>query len=219
MLAAVTAVPALVTQAAQSTRRSEQGVVGFRLHRVFDVHAGPYHRHDDMQFAGIYSDGRLIKIRIVTQTIDGRETDARTKANTERQYEHPAPGDLFVRPFDPQHLAEYAFDPPDGRTVHFRALVRDKGHGDGTFTVDAAGNVTAVQYSPSVMPPYARSVAVTIDRTAVLPGYWAPSREFDRYSGRYFLFAAGGTLEIDQDRFVRFASEAAALDALASGRI
>lgn len=219
MIAFAAAVPALVTLAAERTQRFERGIVGFRMHRVFDVHAGPYHRHDDMLFAGVYEDGRLVKVRILQQQVGGKETDAQTKAQTAASYEHPAPLDVFARPFDPAHLGEYAYDLADARTVRFRALVRDAAHGDGTFAVDPDGDVVSVQYSPVVMPRYARSGTVTDHRAQVLPAYWTTVSETHHYGGRYAIFSGGADVTIEQSGFVRFATEAEAFAALDAGRI
>lgn len=219
MIAFAAAVPALVALAAERTQRFERGIVGFRLHRVFDVHAGPYRRHDDMELAGVYEDGRLVHVRVLHQQVGGRETDAQTKAQTAASYEHPSPLDVFARPYDPAHLAEYSYEPAGADTVRFRALAQDAAHGDGTFTVDAAGDVVSVQYSPVVMPRYARSGTVTDERAEVLPGYWAATKETHHYGGRYAIFAGGADVTIEQSRFVRFASEAQAIAALDAGSI
>jgi hypothetical protein len=219
VIAQAAAVPAIVAQAAQIAARAQQGIVGFRLHRAFDVHAGPFHRHDDMEFAGVYEDGRLIKVRILHQQIGGQETDDATKSKTEHGYEHPGPNDVFARPYDERHLNDYADDLlPDG-TIRFRALVRDPAHGDGTFSVDAAGNVLTVHYTPCVMPPYAHAGTVDQRLAEVLPGYWTLTLEQHHYTGRYFVFSGEATATIDQSRFVRFSDEAAALQALNDGRI
>lgn len=219
MIAFAAAVPALVALAAERTQRFERGIIGFRLHRVFDVHAGPYHRHDDLEFAGVYEDGRLVKVRILHQQVGGKETDAQTKAQAAAAYEHPAPLDVFARPFDPAHLSEYSYEAAEARTFRFRALVRDAAHGDGTFTLDGDGNVVGVQYSPAVMPRYARSGTVTEERAEVLPSYWTTVKETHHYGGRYAIFSGGADVTIEQSRFVRFATEAQAFAALDAGQI
>lgn len=219
MIAAVNAVPALVALAAERTARFERGIVAFRLHRVFDVHAGPQNRHDDMEFAGVYEDGRLIKVRILHEQIGGRETDEATKARTAQQWEHPAPQDVFARPFDPKHLTEYSYDPPAGNTVRFHALVRDSSHGDGTFTVNAQGDVVAVHYTPCALPKYATSGSIDLQRAEVLPEYWTTTSELYQYRGRYFIFSGGATAKLEWSRFTRFATVAEALQSLEAGRM
>lgn len=219
MIAFAAAVPALVVLAAERTQRFERGVVGFRLHRVFDVHAGPYRRHDEMEFAGVYEDGRLVKVRILHQEVGGKETDAQTKAQTAASYAHPAPLDVFARPFDPAHLNEYTYELADARTVRFRALVRDAAHGDGTFALDSDGDVVSMAYSPVVMPRYARSGTVADQRAQVLPAYWTIVEETHHYGGRYAIFSGGADVTIEQSHFVRFATEADALAALDGGRL
>lgn len=219
MIAATVAVPALVSQAAQRTAQFERGVVGFRLHRVLDVHAGPYHRRDEMELAVVYDNGRLVKVRVIDQKTGGTETSDSVKAQTAEKYEHPAPSDVFARPYDAQHFAEYAYGAPQGLTVHFHALVHDAAHGDGFFSVDPRGDVVSLEYSPAVMPQYAHSGTIDQQLSAVLPDYWALTKEVQHYSGRYVLFSGSAAVTIDQSKFVRFANEAAAFSALDAGRI
>lgn len=219
MIDVAAALPAIVTQAAQRTRVAERGVVGVRVHRLFDVHAGPYSRHDDMEFAAVYQDGVLVRMRIIYQRVGGKDTDAATKAQTQQKYEHPAPGDVFQRPYDPRYLDDYDYEVVDPHTVRFKAKVRDAGHGDGTFTIDEASNVVSVQYSPTVMPQYARSGTVTYQRAQVLPQFWGVTKEVQEYHGRYAIFSGGATATITQGPFVRFADLGAAVAALDAGRI
>jgi hypothetical protein len=206
--------PAIVTQAAQRTQTTERGVVTVRVHRVFDVHAGPYSRHDDMVFSAAYQDGTLVKMHIISQQVGGKDTDAATKAETERKYEHPAPGDVFQRPYDPRHLSEYTYEVAGPQTVRFKTLVRDAGHGDGTFTVDSNYNVVSVQYSPAALPQHASSGTVTDTREQVLPGYWAVTREVQEYRGHYAIFGGGATATITQSGFTKYPNVAAAIAAL-----
>jgi hypothetical protein len=219
MIDVAAALPAIVTQAAQRTQLSEKGVVGVRVHRLFDVHAGPYSRHDDMQFAAVYQDGVLIRMRITYQRVGGKDTDAATKSQTQQKYEHPAPGDVFDRPYDARYVNDYDYDLADPHTVRFRAKVRDAGHGDGTFTVDGDANVVSVQYSPCTMPQYAKSGTVTDQRAQVLPKYWALTQEVQEYHGRYAIFSGGATATITQGPFIRFPDVATAVAALEAGRI
>jgi hypothetical protein len=219
MIDVAVALPAIVTQAARRTQLSERGVVGVRVHRVFDVHAGPYSRHDDMEFAAVYQDGVLLKMRIIYQRTGGKDTDSRTKAETEQKYEHPAPGDVFDRPYDTRFLNDYDYEVVDAHTVRFKTKIRDAGHGDGTFTVDNAFNVVSVQYTPAAMPKYAKSGTVTGQRSEVLPQYWSTTREVQEYRGRYAIFSGGATATITQGPFTRFPNAAAATAALDAGRI
>jgi hypothetical protein len=213
------AVPAIVTQAAQRTQATERGVVGYRTHRVLDVHAGPYSRHDDMVFAAVYENGVLVKMRIVYQKIGGKETDAATKAQTENKYEHPAPGDVFSRPYDSKFFNDYSYQTVDAHTVRFTTNVHKAGYGDGTFTVDNDGNVVSLEYAPAVLPQHANSGTVKDQFAQVLPNYWALTQEVQQYSGRYFLFGGGGTATITNSAFTRFADTASATAALDAGRI
>jgi hypothetical protein len=219
MIDVAVTLPAIVTQAAQRTQLSERGVVGVRVHRLFDVHAGPYSRHDDMVFAAVYEDGVLVRMRVIYQREGGKETDAAAKARTQQKYEHPAPGDVFDRPYDPRYLNDYDYEVVDAHTVRFKTKVRDAGHGDGTFTVDAAANVVSVQYAPAALPKYSKSGTVTDERAQVLPQYWSLTKEVQEYRGRYAIFSGGATATITQGPFTRFANLAAATAALDAGRI
>jgi hypothetical protein len=213
------AAPAIVMQAAQQTQRTERGVVGLRVHRVFDVHAGPYHRHDDLQFAAVEENGAIVKVRILTQSTGGKETDANTKAQTANRYEHPAYGDLLERPFDPRYVKDYSYEVADARTVRFKSLVRDAAHGDGTFTLDSDDNVTTYQYAPNVYPQYTTGGTVTDQRAQVLPNYWALTQELYQYKGHYAIFGGGATATITYGNYVHFESVSSALSALDAGRI
>lgn len=219
MIALAAAVPAIVMSAAERTQQTERGVVAYRVHRVFDVHAGPYKRHDDLEFAGVYENGRLVKVRIISQQVGGKDADDRTKAQTAAKYENPAPTDVFRRPYDPRFLADYTYEVADARTVRFKALVRDAAHGDGTFTVDPAGNVLHVQYAPAALPQYSKSGTVEDQRAEVLPGYWATPRETQQYSGRYAIFGGGANVVITESAFQRFDALPAALAALNEGHL
>ncbi len=215
---AAAAVPAIVTRVAQRTQQTERGVVGVRVHRVFDVHAGPYHRHDDLQFSAVEENGAIVKVRIVTQTTNGKETDANTKAQTANRYEHPAPADLFDRPFDARYINDYTYTVVDANTVRFTSSIHDAAHGDGTFTIDSADDVTSYQYTPNVYPQYTTSGNVTDTRAQVLPNYWALTQELYQYKGHYSIFGAAATATITYGNYARFSDLSTALSALAAGR-
>lgn len=218
-LLAAAAVPAIVTQVAQRTQQSERGVVGVRVHRVFDVHAGPYHRHDDLQFSAVEQNGAIVKVRIVTQTTNGKESDAATKAQTANRYEHPAPGDLLDRPFDPKYVNDYAYTIVDAHTVRFTSTIHDAAHGDGTFTFDNGDNVTSYEYAPNVFPQYTTSGTVTDQRAQVVSNYWALTQELYQYKGHYAIFGAGATATITYSNYASFSDLSTALSALAAGSI
>lgn len=219
MIDVAVTLPAIVTQAAERTELTERGVAGWRVHRVFDVHAGPYARHDDMEFAAVYQDGVLVKMHIIYQKVGGKETDAATKAQTEQKYEHPAPGDVFSRPYDPKSLNDYTYEIVNPQTVRFTTKVRDAGHGDGTFTVDNAFNVVSVKYTPAAMPQHASSGTVTDQRAQVLPNFWAATQEVQEYRGHYAIFGGSATATITQSAFSRFPDVTTATAALNAGKI
>jgi hypothetical protein len=212
-------VPPIVLRAAQQTVRTEAGIVSYRTHRVFDVHAGPSSRHDDMVFTAVYQDGCLVKMRIISDTIGGKQASAQQIAQTEQSYEHPKPGDLFDRPYDPRYVNDYQYEVTADETVHFTAVNRSAGYGDGTFTVDSVYDVASVTYSPTVLPPHATSGTVVDQRAQVLPNYWAVTQETQQYRGHYSIFGAAGNVVITNSAFQRFSTLEAALAALDAGRI
>lgn len=217
---AVTATPPpAIVRIAEQTRRSERGIVGYRLHRVFDVHAGPFGRHDEFELAVISVDGKTDSVRVLRYTIGGRQADDKARAALKSQYEHPNPQDLFARPFDSAYLAEYRFEQIDPRTFRFVPFTRDSRHGEGRFSVDADGNVVSMTYTPGVMPQHASSGSITIARAQVLPKYWMQTRETHEYRGRYAIFSGSATVSIEASGFTSFADVASARAALDAGRI
>lgn len=218
-VAAAGSLPAIVMQAPQRTQAGEQGVVGFRLERTFDVHAGPFHRHDELLLAVVDEDGRTIKVRVLRNNTGTHVASDSENAQLAEKYAHPDPGDVFYRPFDLRYGADYRCEMSDAHTVHFKSLVRDSNHGDGTFSVSDSGNVVAFAYSPNVLPQYSSSGTIADERSEVLPGYWAMTRETHRYSGRYAIFGGNATVLITQSHFQRFTDEASALASLDAGRL
>jgi hypothetical protein len=207
-------VPPLVAAVGQRYQQTARGVVTFRLHRVFDVHAGPQSRHDDLVLDGVYSGGTLVSVRILSDTVGGKAQSAEQIATAEYQWTHPKPGDVFCQPFDPRCFTGYAYRPLRNGTIAFTALVSDGSHGSGSFTYDALHNVTSFTYRPSVMPQYARSGTVSDVRSKVLTGYWASTHETQQYSGHYALWNGGATVDYTWSGFARFATVPAAVRAI-----
>lgn len=198
------AAPPAVVQIAQHAKQQEQGIVLYRLHRVFDVHAGPMHRHDVMELALISQDDRVVKVRVLHADEGGKPLDQTRIAQIEDQYERPKPADIFHRPFDPDYLSEYTYQALDSTTYRFTSTQHDGGHGNGTLWTDEGGNVVKYQYAPNVLPKYATSGTITYDRSQVLPGVWALTREAHEYRGHYVIFGGGATAVITYDSYVRY---------------
>lgn len=217
MIAAVT-VPPIVASIGQRNAQTSRGVVAFRMHRVFDVHAGPSHRHDDLVLEGVYRNGTLVSVHILSDTVGGKVQTPQQIAEAERQWVNPKPGDVFHPPYDPRYFREYHYGPIAPGSVSFVASVNDAGHGTGSFTYDSSENVTSYTYSPAVMPQYATSGSVTGIRRKVLRGYWAVTQEVQQYSGRYALWKGGATTEYTMSEFRRYASVAAAVAAIRGER-
>lgn len=207
--------PPAVVEIAQRIPRQEAGVVLYRLRRVFDVHAGPMHRHDEMQLAVVTQDGRVVKVRVLEAFEGGNPLDAQRILQIENQYEHPKASDIFHRPFDPAYVQEYTFQSLDPTTYRFTSAVRDASHGDGTFRIDDAGNVVKYEYAPNVMPQYATSGTITYERSQVLAGLWEVRRETHEYRGHYLFFGGGASAVVVYDSFQKFDDLPSAMAALA----
>lgn len=202
----------------RATREFEQttrGVVTFVYDRNLFVHAGPMSRHDELMFYGVSVDGRLVKVRVVREVIDGKNADAAQIASAAQSYEHPKPGDVFEVPFDPRYLSLYDYRVADAHTVQFAPVHPEYGLGSGTFTVDGRGDVVGYQYAPSVLPPHTTSATIVDERRQALPGYWTVTQETQSYSGRYAIFGGDGTVRIDVMDFHRYPSLVAAVRAIA----
>lgn len=212
-------VPPAVAQIAQRVERQEQGIFLYRLHRVFDVHAGPMHRHDDLDLAVVVQDAAVVKVRVLRALTGGKPADGPAMQQIEQQYERPKSTDVFHRPFDPKYVNEYTFRPQDGGTYAFSSSLRDGSHGEGTFSLDRDGNVVKYVYTPYALPQYASSGTVVNERSQVLPGVWYLTREAHEYRGHYLIFGGGATAVITYNSFRRYADLNSALTALSSNSI
>ncbi len=167
-----------------------------------------------MVLAVAIQDGRTLKVRVIRATTGGKSADAAGMSQIEHQYEHPAPGDSFHRPFDPLYANEYTFQQVDPSTYRFASSVRDGAHGTGTLSLDAAGNVVKYQYTPNVLPRYTSSGTIVGERSQVLPNFWWLTREAHAYSGHYAIFGGGATVIITYDSFSRYPDLASVLTGL-----
>ena len=209
--------PPAVVQIAQHVQRQETGVVSYQLTRTFDAHVGPFRRHEELELAIVSQDGTTVKVRVIRYQIGGRDQDANARAQMEAKYEHPNPHDVFHRPFDLQYLSEYTYGDDTSQTVHFTSQSQDSSHGDGTFSLDADGDVVEMVYTPKALPQYASSGTVTDDRAQVLPNYWSVTREVHHYRGRYAIFGGRADVDIEYAQFKRFPDVQSATAALESG--
>jgi hypothetical protein len=203
--------PPALTQVAQRFEATSRGVVGFRMHRTFDVHAGFQRRHEELTMEGIYDDGKVAKVRISTYTIDGKDASAADRSTVELAWEHPQPGNVFAPPFDADNFTSYEYRSAGAQDIAFTSDVKDQAHGSGTFSYDADGDVVTYEYHPNVLPPHASSGDVTVQRAQVLPGYWAVTQEIQHYSGTYAIFHGSGTVTMNYSDFRRFADLPSAL--------
>ncbi|MGC1381639.1 MAG: hypothetical protein WA814_11530 [Candidatus Baltobacteraceae bacterium] len=206
--------PPALAQIAQRFQESSRGIVSFSLHRTLDVHAAFRSRHEDQVLQGIYQDGAVVKVRVVSDAIDGKAAPAAEQTAIEERYDHPRPGDAFEPPFDPRYVDAYQYQAGNPGTVTFTSSLRDAAHGSGSFTYDSAGNVLAYTYQPGTLPPYATSATVSDQRAEVLPGLWAVTQETQQYKGSYGPFAGAGTVSIAYSNFKRFSDIQSALDSI-----
>jgi hypothetical protein len=206
--------PPALTLVAQRFAETNRGIVGFHLHRVFDVHAGFSKRHEELALDGIYSDGAIVKVHVSSYTIDGKPADAATQATLVQSYEHPAPGAIFNVPFDPRYVEAYQYQSAGPQKIAFTSSLRDPAHGNGSFSFDDGGNVLSYTYQPNVLPPHASFGQVTDRRSEALPGYWAVVEETQQYKGSYGPFPGAGTVDITFSDFHRFTDLQSALRSL-----
>ena len=206
--------PPALAIVAQRFADTSRGIVGFHLHRVFDVHAGFSKRHEDLVMDGVYSDGEIVKVHVSSYTIDGKPADAATQATLVQSYEHPSAGALFNLPFDPRYVEAYQYQSAGPQKIAFTSSVRDAAHGNGSFSFDTSGNVLSYTYQPNVLPPHASFGEVTDRRSEALPGYWAVVEETQQYKGSYGPFPGAGTVEITFSDFHRFSDLPSALRSL-----
>ncbi len=160
--------PPALRQVAQRYEATSRGVVGFRMQRIFDVHAGPRRRHEELTLEGVYNNGAVVKVRVLNYTIDGKPASASDRSTLQEEWEHPQPGNAFAPPFDPRNFGAYSYRSAGAQTIAFSSSVNDRGHGSGTFTYDGAGNVIAYTYHPNVLPPHAKSGEINDRRGQVL---------------------------------------------------
>jgi hypothetical protein len=209
-----TGAPPVLMQVAQRFSATNQGVVGFHLHRTFDVHAGLSGRHEDLVMSGIYDAGSIVKVRILSYTIDGKPANGSDQAALQQGYEHPKPGDIPNPPFDSRYLGAYQYQIAGAGTMSFTSSLNDTAHGSGSFSYDAADNVVAYTYQPNVLPRYATSGVVTDRRSEVLSGYWAVTQETQQYKGHYGPFPGTATVQVEFSDFRRFPDLQSAIRAL-----
>ncbi|MGP8099994.1 MAG: hypothetical protein ACLQHL_04375 [Candidatus Cybelea sp.] len=199
---------------AQQFAETTRGIVGFRLHRVLDVHAGFQSRHEDLVMVGVYDDGAIAKVRIVSYAIDGKPASSSDDAAMERAYEEPKSGGAFEPPFDARYADAYSYRQDTPQTIAFTSGLRDGAHGNGTFAYGADHNVVWYAYQPNVLPPHANSGTIVDRRAEVLPKYWAVTQETQQYRGSVGPFPGAATEQVDFSDFSRFPDLQSALRSL-----
>ena len=206
--------PPALAQVAQRFAATSRGFVVFQMHRVFDVHTALQRRHEELVMNGVYDDGTLVRVRVVSYAVNGRPAGQSDVAAVEQSWNHPKPSDVFAPPFDPRNFGAYQYRSYGNSTIGFSSNLRDAGHGSGTFTYDARGNVVSYTFVPNVLPPHATSGEVADRRSEVLPGYWASTDETQQYRGSYGPFAAAGAIAVTYSDFRRSSDLNSALSLL-----
>ena len=226
--------PPELRKAAAVAEADHRGVMGFQITWDTDAHGGPFHQNFHYRAAYVYDGTRLIGARAIEKIDNGRagtqaDLDAQTKQILSQAHASDASG--FAVPFDSRHFDEYRFERvacdasclAGDTEISFLAAVADPDHGDGRLIVDRDGHVRHLAYVPKVKPTFGsirvRDAAVTIDRAAVLPGFWATTKIESRYTGRYGFISGQATQTTRYDHYHRFRSGDVALSALASGDI
>ncbi|HEY6449610.1 MAG TPA: hypothetical protein VIX60_02905 [Candidatus Cybelea sp.] len=199
----VGAPPALV-QVAQRYAETTRGVVTFQMHRVFDVHDPFRSRHEDLVMNGVYDDGVLVRVHVISDTVDRKPASASDIAKLEQSWDHPNAEDVFAPPFDARNFDAYQYRSGGASTIEFTSNVHGAGHGNGSFTYDSEQNVVSDTYQPNALPQYAHSAQITDRRAEVLSGYWAPTEQRQQYKGNVGPFAGSGTIQIEYSGFRRF---------------
>lgn len=189
--------------------RDHEGIVGYRIHRVADIAAGPFHRHDDVTLAAVFDGDKLVAIRVLRDDVNGRPADAAARQQLVAQLQAPAPGGGFAVPFDARFFKDYRYA-VHGSRVMFTSAIRDARHGDGFFDVAPDGRVTDLDYAPNALPRYASTGSVHEERAQVLPGFSATTFSREEYTGHYAIFSGHGEFITKEFGFVRFTNENAA---------
>ena len=130
---AVASAPPVLAQVAQRFTQTSRGIVSFRLHRVLDVHAGFSKYHRDIVLAGIYQNGRLVRVRVISYTIDGRSADVQQQAALAQEYQNPKPAKRSRRRSTARNFAAYPYQEQGPGTIGFTSTLHDAGHGNGTL--------------------------------------------------------------------------------------
>lgn len=228
------ALPQELRRAAALAENDHKGVVGFEITWDTEARGGPFHQRFHYRNAYVYDGTRLIGAKAIEKVDNGRtgsqaDLDSQTKRILDENHASDAAG--FAVPFDSRHFDEYRFERGacdatclDGDSaIAFAARVTDAEHGDGHLIIDRDGHVRHLEYVPKIKPAFgsihAKEALVSIDRAAVLPGFWATTKIESRYGGRYGLVTGEATQTTRYERYRRFRTGAAALSALQSGEI
>jgi hypothetical protein len=218
-------VPALVQRAITVFATEHRGALTAQRHLSFVLHAGPL-SHDVRNDVGIaFRDGADVRTKYYSQATSGRSDDEITLRRDEQHAndELAAGRGAFKRPVDPRYTADYRFAPGscDGcaaneRAFTFTALVRDRQHGDGSLSIDAAsGHVVSLSYELAQPPERAESASVVETFGRALPDLWTCVRLVETFRGRAGFLSGTATMSYTLENFHRFAQLSQAEAALA----
>ncbi len=210
-LAAVAAaspkVPDAVARAAARYAAQSDIAVAFQWDQHQEIHAGHlYNSSEHDTFAMAELGNRVVAACAISMVNNGKAASPADMQSAARNIESGAP---FHVPYDERYLGEYRYT-VDGNIVYFHALVRDGFHGDGTFTTDAAGDVTEVDYTPCVLPPHADAGTIRVTRGRWAAGYWGATAIHEEFSGRQLFVVGHMTLDVVLSHRAVYPSVAAA---------
>jgi hypothetical protein len=224
--------PPELRRAALVAEADHRGIVAFQIVWDTEARGGPFHQRFHYRNAYVYDGTRLVGARAIEKVDNGRTAGpADLEAETKRilSQNQGSDGAGFAVPFDARHFDEYRFAraPCDvtclegDTTVSFVASIQDENHGDGRMIIDRDGHVRHLEYSPKVKPAFgnihAKDALVSIDRAAVLPGFWATTKIESRYSGHYGFITGDAHQTTRYERYRRFFTVVEALSALRTG--
>lgn len=221
--------PPELRRAAAVSEADHRGIIAFQIVWDTEARGGPFHRSFHYRNAYVYDGTRLVGARAIEKIDNGRaagpsDLDAETRRILSQNQGGGAGG--FAAPFDARHFDEYRFAraPCDltclqgDTTVTFIASIQDENHGDGRMVIDRDGHVRHLEYSPRVKPAFgnihAKDALVSIDRAAVLPGFWATTKIESRFSGHYGFITGDARQTARYERYRRFFTVVEALSAL-----
>ncbi|MBV8491484.1 MAG: hypothetical protein JO199_13235 [Candidatus Eremiobacteraeota bacterium] len=207
--------PKTVVAAAVATLTAERhGVTMNREHYAYGERGPGHNVRNERDELDLRKDGRLVAIRILSESNNGNPASADQIAKDQAQDDRQLPADDYVLPTTASALSDYQFSagactecPAGSEAIAFTSVVRDDSHGDGLVAIDLASkHVLWMQFSPSVMPSHVDSASVSMTFGRALPDLWDMLGEKSRYDGHMLFIHGYATVERTDSEYRRFAS-------------